>query len=286
MAEDIDKVRTRLRTRLEETARREEELGRDGFWALPTKLQNRLSALQQQSEPGGETLEAYLAADHNLETYNAVLDDALNLKAQVGGMESRLAAARRLRMRRVAVGGLAAAVIGGAGAGYYRSALGDKVAACKQAPACSEVGHCGARLVVEAGAVRLECAATSEEHCAGSKSCGRVAQCSLVDGACVATEADCRKSSRCRTDGWCSSVEGRCRAEKDSDCRKTEGCLERGECSPVGGVCKVASDADCRLSNLCREKEACLAVDNRCVAPDWGGDGGGEPGADAGAPKR
>ncbi|HHH31773.1 MAG TPA: hypothetical protein ENK57_25955 [Polyangiaceae bacterium] len=275
MAEDIDQLRTKLRARLEATAKREAELGRDGFFALPKRIQSRLSVLQAEAYPRSDSVEAYLAADHNLERYNEVLDDAFNLVAQIGGMESRLAASRRHRAKRLAIAGALALVLGGGGYAYYQSALADKIAACAEAPACREVGLCGARLA-SGTALRLECAATEEAHCKSSESCKRVAQCSLVEGACAATEKDCRQSSRCHTDGWCTAVEGRCRAEKDADCRKTRGCIELGACSPVGGLCKVASDADCRISNVCREQQACRAVQNRCVREDWSpGEGGG-----------
>lgn len=276
MAEDIDKLRTKLRGRLEATAKREAELGRDGFLALPDRVKNRLSVLQAEAQPRSDTVEAYLAADHNLETYNAVLDDAFNLVAQIGGMESRLAATRRHRAKRVALVGVAVAILGGGGYAYYRSALASKIETCADATACREVGLCGARLA-SGTALRLECAATEEAHCQTSESCKNVAQCSLVDGACAATEKDCRRSARCDSDGWCTAVEGRCRAEKDADCRKTRGCIELGACSPVGGVCKVASDADCRISNVCKEQQACRAVQNRCVREDWSpGEGGSD----------
>ncbi len=278
MAEDIDKLRTKLEARLDATARREAELGRDGFLALPERIQNRLSVLQAEAQPRSNTLEAYLAADHNLETYNEVLDDAFNLVAQIGGMESRVAASRRQRAKRMALAGVVAVVVTAGGYAYYHSELSAKVEACAAATACREVGLCGARLA-SGTAIRLECAATEEAHCEASESCKRVAQCSLVDGACAATEKDCRQSSRCASDGWCTAVEGRCRADEDADCRKTRGCIELGACSPVGGVCKVASDADCRISDICKEQEACRAVQNRCVREDWSPGGGGAGGA-------
>lgn len=277
MAEDIDKLRTKLHARLEATAKREAELGRDGFLALPERIQSRLSVLQAEAQPRSDSLEAYLAADHNLETYNEVLDDAFNLVAQIGGMESRLAASRRYRAKRLAIAAVVALALVGGGYAYFQSELSAKVEACAEATACKEVGLCGARLA-SGTALRLECAATEEEHCEASESCKRVAQCSLVDGACAATEKDCRRSSRCASDGWCTAVDGRCRADEDADCRKTRGCIELGACSPVGGVCKVASDADCRISNLCKDQAACRAVQNRCVREDWTPNEGGADG--------
>jgi hypothetical protein len=280
MAEqDIEKLRTRLAARLEATARREEELGREGFLALPARIQNRMSVLQIEAQPKGQSREALVAAQQNLDSYNSLLDDAFNLVAQLDGMKGRAAAASKRRASRLGLGTTVGLILMVGAGSAYRSAKQEKADTCRQASPCREIGLCGAALRLE-GSVGLECRALDAADCEASQGCLKLGQCQVVDGGCAAaSDEDCRKIARCASDGWCTQVEGRCIAGTTQDCRRIEACTQRGACTPINEVCVAGSDADCRQSELCRTGGACVEVDNKCVPPpDWQGDAGADAG--------
>jgi hypothetical protein len=278
MVDDLHKARMRLRDAFALTAEREAELGRDGFLELPERIQQELSVLQAQSIPKEYAKDAILGAEHNLARYNARLDDAFNLVAQLAGEAGRQRARRSKQGVKLAIGGAAAAAALGGGMFWYLGRLASESAACAAVDGCRVLGQCSAVLRTE-GSIGFDCRALDAD-CKGATVCQREGACTAEGGKCVAaTDDDCRGTERCRLEGWCKAVDQRCVAAAADDCRRTAACDERGACSPVGGVCAAGSDFDCRQSLVCKRDGACLEVDHACVQPpDW------EP--DAGAPTK
>jgi hypothetical protein len=273
---DKNDARERLRRALAKTAGRERELGRDGFHQLAERVQSQLAVLQGQAVPKEDTLEAMLAAEHILKTYNKQLDDAFNLVAQLAGEAGRQAARqhRRINARLITFGVLAIAASGGLL--FYRRAVAAKASDCGQAAGCRELGLCGAALRLSAP-VGINCQPGSDEDCAQSTSCRDSGRCKSVAGQCAAaSDADCTDTPRCKDGGLCSAREGDCVAAKVQDCRTTKDCTSKGRCTPIGNVCKVGSDADCRQSDICKTHGACSEVEHNCVKLDGfdGPDGG------------
>jgi hypothetical protein len=273
MAEDPSKARARLREEQARIARREEELGKEGFLLLPDRIREELAVLQEQSTPRNDNLEAVLAAEHNLRAYGAKLDDALNLMRQHAGAAERRRAAVRYRARRWTIASVALVVVGGAGLFWYRSASAAKAAECRAGRPCADVGACGAGFDPKAAA--MACMPASDEDCRASAACRDLGRCRVVDRACAAAnDEDCRATAACQEKGFCSARHGECAVATDQDCRRTPGCTKSGHCTPIDGACRAGSDADCRQSEICRTLGACLEVQSQCVVP---------PDADAGA---
>jgi hypothetical protein len=270
-SDSIERARERLRAALEQTVEREQQLGRAGFHLLPAKVQNHLAALQAQTRPDDDSLEAIMAAERLLKTYNSELDNAQNLVAQLSGEAGRRAQARRKRGARMLLAFGVVLVIAAGVTLYYRSALADKARSCRAAPPCAGDGLCGAGMRADgASPFDIECRAVSAEDCNASQGCRGQGRCSLVDGRCIAASADdCAKSPGCKEDGWCSAQDGRCVAAQIQDCRPTRACTERGACTPIDGVCVAGSDADCRQSEMCRKHGACSEVEHRCIKSEF-----------------
>jgi hypothetical protein len=263
--DEADKARVRLADGLARTRTREEELGRDGFHRLPLRIQNELAALQGQAAPLEDTLEAMLAAEQILKTYNKKLDDALNLVHQLSGEEGRRAPRERRRRRLLLLVGTLTTLALAAGLFAYRRALGTKAARCRAAVGCRDDGLCGAGLVFEGGP-SFECRVESEADCKLSGACTRMGRCIQAGGACVASrDEDCRATERCKLEGLCGAREGDCVALRAEDCRPTPDCRAKGHCTPMDGRCKAGGDADCRASLLCEKESACHEVDGACL---------------------
>ena len=264
--QDLNEARLRIRGILAMTAEREEQLGRAGFLSLPESTQSQLVVLQAQSLPKQDSIEAILGAEHNLRAYNAKLDDAFNLVAQIAGESGRRTSARQRRLVKLGLIGGVLALVVGVGGYIVMGELNAKEASCREAPACAELGTCGAGITL-APTIGLACKATSEEACKQSQGCEGRGLCAVVEGQCVAgSDGDCAATEGCKLDGRCSARDGQCVATLQ-DCRRTKGCEELGACTPVDDACVAGSDADCRQSQICSKTGACLEVNGICVLP-------------------
>lgn len=266
--DDLEQTHRRLSEALLVTAKREQQLGREGFLVLSEKLRHQLAALQAQCAPKEPTLEAMLGAEHLLKTYNERLDDAFNITRQVENEGMRQ---RQRRKRRVWIGGAASVVIVGLASAawiWLSAAMAAKERHCQKAPACGESGLCGVALR-GAPSWDIECAAGSDEDCRASASCRELGRCSQERGECVAArDEDCRALSRCKDHGLCHARSGECAATSIEDCRSTKACAAVGACTPVEGLCRPGSDDDCRRSALCKTAQACIEIDGRCVVDE------------------
>jgi hypothetical protein len=265
--EPIEQVRERFRQARARTAEREARLGEDEFLSLPQRMQNQLAVLQAQcEEPVDDNREAIIAAEHNLRNYNAKLEQALNLSAQLGGARRRQVSDRRRGMlKTVILLGVLGALAGG-GWLVYGNVRERKAELCRSGESCKTDGRCSAGLRVELPAVELVCQATSDEDCRQSQRCREGGQCFVSLGRCIAKQdEDCRKAPGCKQDGLCTAQNGRCVATAREDCRTTPGCQERGQCSPQQGICAVLSDDDCQHSLACKQHGACTEVQGQCV---------------------
>jgi hypothetical protein len=236
--DELAKARLRLEDLTAKTAAREAALGREAFLEMPPSLKSQLSVLQAQSEPKADTLEAIVAAEHNLREYNDRLDEAFNLRNQVAGERGRRATARKRQATRTAIWLVVGGGLVGAAVVLYKSGASAKGEECRALPACAEEGLCGARL--EFKPFGFVCAAQGE---------------------------DCSKSRACSERGLCSSREGICMALASEDCRRARRCSENGLCTEHQGTCIAGGDPDCRASRACHEAGACLEMQGQCITP-------------------
>lgn len=265
--EPLEQVRQRFRQARVRTADREGRLSEDDFLCLPERLQNQLAVLQSQcEEPLDDNREALAAVEHNLKSYNAKLEQALDLVAQLGGARRRQESDRtRGMVKTVLVLGVLVALLGGGWLGYQH-VLERKDELCKRSAPCALRGQCAAGLTVELPLVELACQAGSDEDCRSSRRCAESAECYASLGRCVArADKDCKKTPSCLQDGACTAREGRCVAATRDNCLPTAACKEHGKCSPGQGICVVAGDEDCKHSLACKRHGACTEVQGQCV---------------------
>lgn len=265
--EPIQAVRDRFRSARARTAEREARIEEDGFLELPPRLQNQLAVLQAQcEEPVDDDHQALVAAEHNLKSYNAKLEQAESLLNQLAGARQRQGSDRRQSLRRLVLWLLILSVVGGAAVLGYHYVRERKAELCAGSPACRTEGLCAGGVRFDPPLVELTCEATADEHCRASQHCRDRGKCFAVLGRCIARDDDdCRKAPPCKLDGLCTARDDRCVAASRKDCQATPGCVERGACTPSQGVCVVRSNDDCQHALACKQHGACTEVQGKCV---------------------